>query len=101
MEHIIYMPDLKIGSIPLGEHDLDWFTVMSKLGNRSIRANAGSVIGFYVRRRKDEYREILAYTARKYGLTEGEVFRRILNNEDLGEVVEDFEAMPPEINDEG
>ena len=89
------MPDFQTGSIPLGEHDADWFKVMCKLSNRSVRANLASIVGFYVRRRKDEYKEILSYTARKYGLTEEECFHRLLNNVDLGEPVENIGEIPP------
>ncbi|NEP01372.1 MAG: hypothetical protein F6K58_22495 [Symploca sp. SIO2E9] len=88
-------------SIDLGDHDRDWFVVMSKLGNRSIRSNLSSVVGFYVRRRKQEYLEILAYTARKYGLTEDECFHRLLKGEDLGEPVANFTEPKPKIPDEG
>ncbi|MGB5968172.1 MAG: hypothetical protein WBG70_07550 [Spirulinaceae cyanobacterium] len=95
------MADLSLGGVPMGDHDRDWFVVMSKLGGRSLRANASSVLGYYVRRRKEEYQEMLAYTSRKYGLTEDECFRRLLRGEDLGEPLKDFEAMPPDINDEG
>ena len=88
-------------SIDLGDHDRDWFIVMSKLGNRSIRANLSSVVGYYVRRRKDEYQEILTYTARKYGLTEDECFQRLLKNESLGDPVADFADTPPDVRDDG
>jgi hypothetical protein len=84
------MGNFQVGSIPLGDHDADWFKVMSKLGDRSIRANMASIVGYYVRRRKDEYKEILAYTAKKYGLTEDETFYRLLNDIDLGEPVDNF-----------
>lgn len=77
------MADLNIGKIPLGEHDSDWFRVMSALGGRAIRVNAASVIGYYVRRRKEEYTEILRYTAEKHGLTPEECFQRLLKGEPL------------------
>ena len=88
-------------SIDLGDHDRDWFLVMCKLGNRSIRANLSSVVGCYVRRRKEEYKEILAYAARKYGLTEDECFERLLNNQDLGEPKQNFSEPEPTLKDEG
>jgi hypothetical protein len=97
----IKMPDLNIGSIPMGDHDRDWFTVMSRLGGRSLRANASSVLGYYVRRRKEEYQEILAYTAKKYGLTPDECFQKLLKGDDLGKPVEGFDEAPPEVKDEG
>lgn len=95
------MPKLNFGSIDLGDHDRDWFIVMSRLGGRSIRANLSSVVGFYVRRRKEEYETILSYTAKKYGLTPDECFQRLLKDEDLGEPVDGFEEPSPEVSDEG
>ena len=95
------MPKLNFGSIDLGDHDRDWFIAMSKLGGRSIRANLSSVVGYYVRRRKSEYQEILAYTAKKYGLTPDECFQRLLKGEDLGKPVDGFDEPPPEVDDEG
>ncbi|NER45840.1 MAG: hypothetical protein F6J92_03965 [Symploca sp. SIO1A3] len=95
------MARLNLGSIDLGDHDRDWFVVMSKLGGRSTRANLSSVVGYYVRRRKEEYKDILTYTARKYGLTEEECFQRLLKGDDLGEALEGFSEPEPTISDEG
>lgn len=88
-------------SIDLGDHDRDWFIVMSRLGKRSIRANLQSVVGYYVRRRKPEYQEILTYTAKKYGLTEDECFQRLLKGESLGEPIADFTEPEPTAEDDG
>lgn len=88
-------------SIDLGDHDRDWFVVMSRLGNRSIRANLQSIVGYYVRRRKTEYQEMLVYTAKKYGLTEDECFQRLLKGESLGEPVADFSESEPIVKDDG
>jgi hypothetical protein len=87
-------------SIDLGDHDRDWFVVISKLGNRSIRANLSRLVSCYVRSHKTEYQEILGYTARKYGLTEQECFQKLLKNESLGNPIENFGEIPPEISDE-
>ncbi|MBP5971570.1 hypothetical protein HW132_02155 [Brasilonema sp. CT11] len=98
------MPKVTISSFELGDHDKDWFIVMCRLGSRSIRANLSSVVGCYVRRRKEEYREILAYTARKYGLTEDECFRRALTDPKFPEgltPVDGFNEPAPEVTDEG
>ncbi|NMG09763.1 hypothetical protein [Brasilonema sp. UFV-L1] len=95
------MPRLSISSFELGDHDRDWFIVMSRLGGRSIRANLSSVVGYYVRRRKQEYQEILEYTARKYGLTVDECFQRLLKDEDLGTPIDGFSEPTPENQDEG
>jgi len=94
------MTDINIGSVTMGDHDADWYRVMCKLGGRSIRANTSSVLGYYVRRRKSEYSEILQYTARKYGLTPDETFKRLLNDEPLGEPLKDFVEAPPLIIDD-
>lgn len=94
------MPKLNFGSFELGDHDRDWFIVMSRLGSRSIRANLSSVVGYYVRRRKQEYQEILDYTARKYGLTSDECFQRLLKDESLGNPIDGFSEPMPEIKDE-
>ena len=77
------MPSFSVGTVPLGDHDQDWFVVMTKLANKSLRANVANVLSFYVRRRKEEYREILEYTAKKYGITPEECFERLKNGEDL------------------
>ena len=98
--HNVKMPKLNIGSFDLGDHDRDWFIVMSRLGDRSIRANLSSVVGYYVRRRKQEYGEILAYTARKYGLTEDECFQRLLKDESLGTPVADFAEPEPQLSED-
>jgi hypothetical protein len=95
------MPKLNIGSFDLGDHDRDWFIVMSRLGGRSIRANLSSVVGYYVRRRKQEYEEILGYTARKYGLTTDECFQRLLRDESLGSPIDDFSEPMPGVEDNG
>ncbi|MGK7927609.1 MAG: hypothetical protein AB4290_20610 [Spirulina sp.] len=94
------MADLNLGRISMGDHDLDWFLVMCRLRDRSIRANVANVLSYYVQRRKKEYEEMLSYTARKYGLTESELFHKLLNNEELGEPVEDFYELPPEMGEE-
>lgn len=82
------MANLNTGSVSMGEHDRDWLIVMSRLTGRSIRANISSILGYYVRRRKPEYEEILRYTARKYGITEEECFQRLLKGESLGEPID-------------
>lgn len=73
---------------------------MSRLRGDSTRGNASSVIGYYVRRRKKQYESMLAYAAAKYGLTREEVFRRLLNDESLGEPVEGFSVPEPTLEDE-
>lgn len=91
-EHVMADPTLNIGSIPLGDHDADWFVVMARATGDSIRVKAGSVIGYYVRRRKDEYKLIIEYIARKYGLTFSECFHRLRRGEDLGTPVSNFDV---------
>lgn len=95
------MKNLSVGTVPLGTFDQDWFVVMSKLSNKSVRANVANLIEEYVSNNKEKYQQILEYTARRHGITKEVCFSRLLNNEDLGEPVENFDAMPPVINDEG
>ena len=93
------MAKLSLGQIDLGDFDKDWFIVMSRLGGKSIRSNASSVLGFYVRRRLNEYKEMLGYTARKHGLTEEECFNLLLKDEPLPPPIDDFNEMPPNIGE--
>lgn len=88
------MESLNVGSLPLGEHDADWFKVMTAVSNSSLRVKVASVVSYYVRRRKPEYIEIVQYTANKHGLTFDECFHRLLKGESLGKVVEGFEVNP-------
>lgn len=85
------MADLNIGSVPLGDHDADWFVVMARATGDSTRVKAGSVIGCYVRRRKQEYILIIEYIARKYGLSFSECFHRLRKGEDLGTPLSEFD----------
>jgi len=93
------MAKLSLGQIELGDFDRDWFVVMSRLGGKSTRSNVSSVLAFYVRRRLNEYKEILGYTARKHGLTEEECFALLLKDEALPEPIEGFAEMPPDIGE--
>lgn len=92
---------IDFGNVPLGDHDADWFRVMSAASNSSLRVKAASVIGYFVRRRKDEYREIIQYTANKHGLSFDDCFNKLKNGEDLGEPLDYFQvdtAMEAKIN---
>jgi|GEM_PF-6729665 len=68
------MAELPSGGIPLSEHDLDWFRVMTNMAERSVRANLGSVVTTFVTKWKEAYTEKIQYEANKYGLTFDEVF---------------------------
>ncbi|BAZ19085.1 XRE family transcriptional regulator (plasmid) [Calothrix sp. NIES-4071] len=68
------MTELPSGGIPLSEHDLDWFKVMTSMAESSIRANLSSVLTTFVSECKDSYKEKIEYEANKYGLTFDEVF---------------------------
>lgn len=81
---------LRLGDIPLGEHDADWFRVMSACTDSALRVKVASVLGYYVRRRKQEYIEIIQYLAAKHGLEFSECFNKLLNGEELGEPLESF-----------
>ena len=69
------MSDLQSGSIPLSEHDHDWFKVMTNMAERSIRANLGNVLSDFVASQKPAYVEKIQYEANKYGLEFDEVFQ--------------------------
>lgn len=84
--------DLNVGSLPLGDHDSDWLRVMAAATGSSVRVKVASVCGYYVRRRKEEYKAIIEYTARKYGLTFSECFQRLRKGESLGTALPDFEV---------
>jgi hypothetical protein len=83
------MARLNLGSVDLGDFERDWFIVMSRLRNTSTRGNASAIIEAYVKQNLDEYKERLAYTARKYGLTEEECFNQILTNPKFPETLEE------------
>ena len=85
---------INFGNIPLGDHDADWFKVMAAASNSSLRVKAASVIGYFVRRRKEEYREIIQYTANKYGISFDECFNKLKNGESLGDPLDYFEVDP-------
>ncbi|WP_026736098.1 hypothetical protein [Fischerella sp. PCC 9605] len=68
------MAELPSGGIPMSEHDLDWFRVMTNMAERSVRANLGSVLTTFVAKWKEAYIEKINYEAKKYGLTFDEVF---------------------------
>ena len=69
------MAELQSGSIPLSEHDHDWFKVMTNMAERSIRANLGNVLSDFVASQKPAYVEKIQYEANKYGLEFDEVFQ--------------------------
>lgn len=88
------MDGVSPGNIPLGDHDADWLRVMAAASNSSLRVKVASVLGYYVRRRKGEYEEILRYLAAKYGLSYSEVFNRLRKGEALGDPLDYFEIDP-------
>ncbi|MHC0068439.1 hypothetical protein ACWATR_37180 [Nostoc sp. UIC 10890] len=94
------MPKLNVGSIELGDFDRDWFIVASKLLGRSVRANLASVTAFYIRRRTQEFKELLAYTAKKHGISEDECFQILLSGKELPPPVAGFDEAPPEVDTE-
>ena len=84
----IDMAELPSGGIPLSEHDLDWFKVMTNMAERSIRANLGSVITTFVAKWKSAYIEKIEYEAKKYGLTFDEVFEIYRDSSTFKEALE-------------
>lgn len=94
------MAKINIGSIDLSDFDKDWFLVVSKLMERSVRANLASVVSFYIRRNQPQHRELLAYTAKKHGITEDECFALILANQPLPPPIANFQDSQPQIEEE-
>lgn len=90
------MARLNLGSVDLSDFERDWFIVISRLKNTSTRANTSTIIEQYIKTNLDQYKEQLAYTAKKYGLTADECFQLILTNpkfpEGLKPVVESDSA---------
>jgi len=82
------MAELPSGGIPLSEHDLDWFKVMTNMAERSVRANLGSVITTFVAKWKSAYTEKIEYEAKKYGLTFDEIFEIYRDSSTVKEVLE-------------
>ncbi len=82
------MAELPSGGIPLSEHDLDWFKVMTNMAERSVRANLGSVVTTFVAKWKSAYSEKIEYEANKYGLTFDEVFEIYRDSSNTKEVLE-------------
>lgn len=82
------MARLSISSFELGDFERDWFIVMARLGGVSIRSHLSSVVSFYIGCKLPDFKEMLEYTSTKYGLTQDECFRRLLNDEPLGEPVD-------------
>jgi len=92
------MAKLNVGSINLSDFDKDWFLVVSRLMERSVRANLASVTSFYIRRNIGAFRELLAYTAKKHGITEDECFEILLSpKRQLPPPVDGFDESEPEI----
>jgi hypothetical protein len=91
------MARLNVGSVELGDFDIDWFTVASRLMGRSLRANLASVMSYYVRRKLPEFKELLAYTAKKHGISEDECFDLLRKGAELPPLVDDFDDNQPEI----
>ncbi|MCC5611084.1 hypothetical protein LC612_31115 [Nostoc sp. CHAB 5834] len=92
------MAKINVGSLDLSDFDKDWFIVSSNLMERSVRANLASVVTFYIRRNIEAHKELLAYAARKHGITEDECFKRLLAGEKLPQPIEGFNEQPPQID---
>jgi hypothetical protein len=90
------MAELKVGSVPLGQYDLDHFLVMTRLARGSIRANVGSILTNYVRRKWGEYENILWYTAEKGGISKDECYKRLLEGESVAQILGEPTQMEPD-----
>ncbi|WP_153009578.1 hypothetical protein [Mastigocoleus testarum] len=88
----VIMAILRLGSVELSEADIDKFIVWCRLSGKSVRAKLATIIMYYMAKKEKDYRAKLVYTANKYGLSPEETFKRLLNNEELGESLEDFEV---------
>jgi hypothetical protein len=86
-----YMPKINVGSIDLADYDKDWFLVVSKLMERPVRANLASVVSFYIRRNGEPHKQLLAYKAKKHGITEDECFKLLLTNTPLPPAIDGFD----------
>lgn len=75
---------LRVNAIDLSDHDHDWFVVMSRVTPPySVRGKLASVVGFFVRRNKAAYVEIITHTAEKHGISFEECFHRLLTKQPL------------------
>lgn len=85
---------IRLSTVPLNDHDADWLTVMANASETSLRQKVASVLSYYVRRRKDQYVQMVQYLADKHGLTFEECFHKLRRGEDLGEPLESWKVDP-------
>lgn len=78
------MPDLNVGTVSLGDHDLEFYKAMAGITDESIRGKTASVISSFVRRYKAEYKANFQFAATKYGLSLKECFWRANRGVSLG-----------------
>jgi|GEM_PF-6720618 len=95
------MAKINVGSVDLSDFDKDWFLVASKLMERSLRANLASVTSFYIRRNISAFKELLAYKAKKHGISEDECFQLLLSGKELPPQIEGFDDFQPQADDIG
>lgn len=72
------MPKLNLGSVDLPEDEYDWMTVIINLSGEPLRSQMRQIIKGHLIRFKSQYVKQLHYTAKKYGLTPEETFKRLL-----------------------
>ncbi|MEM1425221.1 MAG: hypothetical protein AAGF75_01520, partial [Cyanobacteria bacterium P01_H01_bin.130] len=70
------MPQISLGSASLSDQDHDWFVVAYNLCGWSMRSKVSELIEDYVRENREEFAQMVDYSARKYGLTFDEAFAR-------------------------
>ncbi len=72
------MPRFQVGSVDLAEDEIDWLKAVINLNSTSARAQVGQILQGHLLRFKPHYKRKISYTARKYGLTFDECFKRLV-----------------------
>lgn len=83
------MPKINPGQVQIGLYDLDHFRVITALTRGSVSANIGSIITRYNREMWPKYQPILAYTAKRLGMGEEELFARLRAGQTVDDVIKE------------
>ncbi len=84
------MAEINLGSTPLSDKDHDWFRAMASAYGWTIRTKISEILKDFIHENMEEFVEVVAYSARKHGLTFDEAFHRLRNKEELGDPRPDF-----------
>lgn len=79
------MARVNIGTIDLNDYDRDWLAVIAALDGMSARATVANAVASHIKQARQEYMEVLEYTARKHGLTVDECFQKLLSGDKLSD----------------